>query len=41
MLKGLHQAHDKEGVIKYLFSYYSVKTYVVGAQMNRLNETVF
>ena len=30
----------KECVIKYLFSYFSTKTYVVGAQKNCLNETV-
>ena len=31
---------SSESVMKILFSYFSTKTYVVGAQKNRLNETV-
>ena len=31
----------KSAYKKYQFSYFSTKTYVVGTQKNRLNETVF
>ena len=31
---------DKSVSLKIIFSYFSVKTYVVGTQMNRLDETV-
>ena len=31
---------DKSELLKISFSYFSTKTYVVGAQKNRLNETV-
>ena len=34
------QASSKESVMKNYFSYFSAKTYVVGTQKNRLNETV-
>ena len=31
---------DKSALLKIIFSYFSTKTYVVGTQKNRLNETV-
>ena len=31
---------DKDCIIETLFSYFSIKTYVLGAQQDRLNETV-
>ena len=38
--KGLSRFLEKECLIKNLFSYISARTYVVGTQKNRLNETV-
>ena len=35
-----HQAFSEECIPKNYFSYFSSKTYVVGTQKNRLNETV-
>ena len=35
-----HQASREECVFENYFSYFSTKTYVVGTQKNRLNETV-
>ena len=37
---GLKQAPDKECVTENYFSYFTTKTYVVGTQKNRLDETV-
>ena len=34
------QDFSKEWVTKILLSYFSTKTYVVGTQKNRINETV-
>ena len=34
------QAFSLESLTKKIFSYFSTKTYVVGTQKNRLNETV-
>ena len=38
--KRLFQDFSSECIPKNLFSYFSTKTYVVGTQKNRLNETV-
>ena len=35
-----HRPPDKIAYLKIIFSYFSTKTYVVGTQKNRLNETV-
>ena len=35
-----NQAPDRSAYWKIIFSYFSPKTYVVGTQKNRLNETV-
>ena len=35
-----HIVHNEECIAKYILSYFSTKTYVVGTQKNRLNETV-
>ena len=34
------QPPDKSAVLEIYFSYFGTKTYVVGTQKNRLNETV-
>ena len=36
----VNQASRKECIIENYFSYFSTKTYVVGAQKNHFNETV-
>ena len=38
--KNENQAFSEESIPKNKFSYFSTKTYVVGTQKNRLNETV-
>ena len=39
-LYNLFQAPDKSAYLNFFFFYFSTKTYVVGTQKNRLNETV-
>ena len=36
-----HQDFSKECLTKKVFTYFSTKTYVVGTEKNRLNETFF
>ena len=40
LLHSLSRTFVQECVMNIYFSYFSTKTYVVGTQMNRLNETV-